>query len=237
MESEDFRKKFDAIEEYLKRKSKDKKTDRFKDLLKEVCQYDEKIEKYSFELNSFSKLRNILKHTEHKPIAEPTSYSIKLINKIYDYILNPPSIELILKDKGPPFILKPVDPIYSALQIICEKDYSQIPIYKENKFINLLTTNTISRWLSSSLNINKIDFKNTKIGDVLAFDEVVDNHYFFKKSSSAYSVIEEFSNWVSEGKKLEAILITANGKPDEKLLNILTIWDLPMINSKLNKMV
>jgi hypothetical protein len=58
-----------------------------------------------------------------------------------------------------------------------------------------------------------------------------------RKLHSALKIVEEvleaFSKAGENGKRLEAILVTNSGKRDEKPTRIITIWDIPEINSQL----
>ena len=56
-----------------------------------------------------------------------------------------------------------------------------------------------------------------------------DHYCFLSRNASLHAVITKFAEFTTRGKELDAILITDVGKPDQKLLGILTVYDLPGI--------
>jgi len=56
-----------------------------------------------------------------------------------------------------------------------------------------------------------------------------------RRDSTLFEALERFQDFERRGKKLEAVLITQNGKLSETLLGIITIWDLPKIYEALEK--
>jgi len=191
------------------------------------------INRYSSELIELNELRNLIVHNksnERPDIAQPTKYAINEISKILDLLINPPKvIPLFQKDV---FSLKYNDSIKEAVKIMCEKKYSQVPIYNNQEvYIGLLTSNTIARWLGAE---EIYDPSETLISYVFDnFTEDKDNYLFISRNTSLFEVLEEFYTFQNKGKKLEAILITENAKEKESLLGIITIYDLPRIYKKL----
>lgn len=121
------------------------------------------------------------------------------------------------------------DSIGEALKIMYDYSFSQLPVYKDNKFYDLLTTNTITRWLGSCVDEDIFSIKDTKIIEVLNFTEVPDNYYFLDSDAPLTDALEKFNEFESIGKPLDAILITKNGTPTGTPLGIITSTDFPKI--------
>jgi predicted transcriptional regulator len=119
--------------------------------------------------------------------------------------------------------------IGDAVQMMHQKGYSQIPTYRGETFVGLLTANTIARWLGSSVQDELVSLAETSVERVLTFAEDSDNFRFTSRGGSIFDVIGIFESYLLGGKRLEAILITHAGKPSETPLGIITIWDLPKI--------
>ncbi|RPI14055.1 MAG: CBS domain-containing protein [Ignavibacteriae bacterium] len=121
------------------------------------------------------------------------------------------------------------DSIGEALKIMYDYSFSQLPVYKDGKFYDLLTTNTITRWLGSCVDDDIFSLKDTKIIEVLKFTEIPDNYFFLKEDAPLTEALERFNEFESIGKPLDAILITQNGTPTGAPLGIITSTDFPKI--------
>ncbi len=132
------------------------------------------------------------------------------------------------------FVVSINDSIGSAIKLMFENSFSQLPVYENNKFYDLLTNNTISRWLGANVKEEIISLRETPVIEVLIFTEVKDNYYFLEKDASIESALEKFNEFEAMGTPLDAILITQNGSPMEELIGIITYTDLPKILNLLN---
>lgn len=65
----------------------------------------------------------------------------------------------------------------------------------------------------------------TSLKNVLPFEEG-DNYKFIGSTTSVYEAVDIFKRHIGKGRRLEALLITRNGNPSEKLLGIITAWDI-----------
>ena len=231
--TKEFIEHFNDIEKYLKAKEKDSHKS-FNDLIFENKKNDSTISFYYEELKYLKNLRNMLVHN-NKYYAIPNKFSLNQIKKIKEKITDPElayplfsSEVLTVNDK---------DTIIETIKIMKEKSYSQVPVVNQkNKFIDLLTNNTISRWIGS-LEDNgggRIIMDDTLVGDVLDYGENYYSYDFISRKSKLPNVIDKFEKAQESGNKLEALFITQNGNKNESLLGIITSWDLPEIYSKLS---
>jgi predicted transcriptional regulator len=110
-----------------------------------------------------------------------------------------------------------------------ESSFSQLPILKNGSVVALLTSETVVRWLASEISNDVVSLQDTPIQTVLGHVEDEDHYCFIPRNASLHEVIAKFEEFTSRGKDLDAILITDTGKPDQKLLGILTVYDLPGI--------
>jgi hypothetical protein len=94
-----------------------------------------------------------------------------------------------------------------------EQSFSQMPVYDGAIFVGLLTANTVARWLGASVAEDIFSLSETPVSDVLGYTEDKDNFSFLRRDSTLFEVLEKFQTFEREGKRLEAILITQNGKP------------------------
>lgn len=67
----------------------------------------------------------------------------------------------------------------------------------------------------------------TKLKEVIDKEEIKNNYVFINRHKSIYDAKDIFENHQT---RLAAILITENGLPSEKLLGIITAYDILEIN-------
>jgi predicted transcriptional regulator len=224
---------FKKIEYCLNKIVKHKKRVKFYDLVQAAIESDPSIRFFQSDLEEYADLRNAIVHrySNGQVIAEPNDKAVNEIESIASMICNPPRVSSLFKRNV--VILSPEDSIEEAVNIMLKKSFSQLPVVKNTRFWGLLTTNTIARWLGSQTSENILNVKQTPITKVLNFTEDRDNHLFLKEDGTLFDVLEYFKEYEKKGKVLNAILITKSGSSSEKLLGIITIWDLPKIYGKL----
>jgi len=231
--SEIFLQKFNEIESYMRNELKERKEVGFTALVSKCRNKNRIIKEYEYELKQYADLRNALVHNEKKYVlAEPHDKVVEEINKIIEKLLNP--IKAIPMFQNEVLTFQIEDSVEEIIKIMYENSFSQIPIYnKENKFEFLLTTNTITRWIGSKAKDEIFDFNENKILELKEFEENSKNYLFINRNFKLYDVIEKFESIKQE--KIEALLITHSGKKDEKLIGIITYFDLSKILKNIKK--
>jgi CBS domain-containing protein len=225
---------FRQIERILGR-TREENPDRFDPIgFKRLVRDDDTLSKaMKDDLEEFADLRNAIVHRSKKhPIAEPNEWVIKRIKEIAVFLADPPRITY-----SRPVTLDLATPVCKAMDLMKRNKFSQIPVCRKGVFEGLITTDTIVRWLADSVvNEEPVSFL-VPVSEILSFaeDTVTDSYNFLHRNAAQIEVIRLFNKYTREGRRLSAVLITENGLPSEKLLGILTIWDLPGIYRDLQK--
>jgi len=232
--SDRFLEAFNSIERHLRKISKSKitKTRRhpsFYALVDAASASNPAVRRSKVDLKEFADLRNAIVHerTDGHVIAEPNDQAVKEIEHIASLLLKPPRV--IPRFQTEVFTLSVSDPVAMAVRCVFDRSFSQIPIYDAREFVGLLTTNTVARWLGACVKDDVFSLAETPITLVLDYTEDQDNHTFLSRSATLFEVLERFQYYETRGKRLEAILITHNGRRAEFVLGIITTWDLPKI--------
>lgn len=233
LNSDRFLKTFSEIEKHLRKIAKKNKEAGFSELVRVAAESDPVVRRFQDDLKEYADLRNAIVHerSDGHTIAEPNELAVQSIESICTKIINPATLYPLFQTKV--LSLSINEPISKAVELMYEKSYSQIPVYENEKFISLLTSNTVTRWLGACVSEDIFSLKETPIKKVLNFSEYADNHCFMKREATLIEALEKFQSSDRNGKRLEAILITSKGLPNEKLLGIITIWDLPKIYKEL----
>jgi hypothetical protein len=181
-------------------------------------------------LRTFADLRNFLVHNEYyngKPVADPVPGIIAAIQDLRDKILKPPLVLSVLPHR-PISQFSPGDPVSAVLDAVRKHDYSQFPIYDGQSYSGLLTTNCIGRWLADRLLTEELA-ESEPISRVLQFSELHDQAAYLPRSATVAQAIRKLSPPASGGLAPAALLITENGKIDQKLLAIVVADDLTVL--------
>jgi predicted transcriptional regulator len=227
MKAEEFLEYFKNIEETINKLGSFNDGEIFSRKLDLLSEKNAMVRNYKEELKLFATLRNIYAHTPRgNYIADPTNVTLLRIKEIAYKLEHP----ILVKDK---FIFeligaKKEDHINEILKSMYAKSFSQFPIYDDGKVKELISTNTISRWLSANLEERgDILITDAKIKDFLSYIEFPQNYSFISKRTNVYDAFNKFKNQIKNNKRnLDVLFITENGSEKEDVIGLITIEDI-----------
>lgn len=226
--SEKFLDKYNKIDAYLK---KIDNYDTYVTFAQKVKMTRNKVVKrFSSELLSFGELRNAIVHSpkiDSQAIAEPHDKTVERISELYNKISNPKKV--IPEFQFDVLGAKKDEYINEILLKMKKHSFSQFPVYDENGFVcELISTNTVSRWLSSQLEEGgTIVIDEVKVGDLISDIEFSGNYEFVSRDTSIYEAYDLFVSHIDKNKRnLDAVFITHSGKSNQALLGLITIEDI-----------
>ncbi|MCM3694145.1 CBS domain-containing protein [Neobacillus niacini] len=200
--------------------------DRFVVLVKVGAKKYQIIETFKKDLEQYAKLRNAIVHEKMEVgyyIAEPNARVVEHIEKIA-HVFNRPNYALTIATRNVIYF-DYNDRILKVTEAIRQFNYSKFPIYKNKEFVGLLTAGAIVKWMAQNMVSGSVNLDDTHISDIMKYekDHPID---FVAKSTNIFDVETIFEKSHKVKKKLEAVIITENGKKDETPLGIVTPWDL-----------
>lgn len=174
------------------------------------------------DLLEFNELRNAISHGEYRnmrPIAEPLPETVAEIEAIRDLVLHPPlATEVLGHQEVQTFDVD--DDIRGALALVRSTPISQFPVYRNGRYVALLTTNTIARWVAADLDDNDhLDART--IGEVLRYAEHNDRAVFLSRAATALEAIDALTQPDREGRIPRAIVVTEHGKQDQRPFRVI----------------
>ncbi len=181
------------------------------------------VKKYKNDLQIFADLRNVMVHKKLVPtsyIAQPTDKVVKHIEQIEEEIKSPAKVYPLFKRDVVRFNFD--DLFTDVLKTINEKKFTHFPIYKNKEMIGLLTEKGITVWLAHQLKDEAIFLKETVVEEIVLEDKNRNNYLFIKKDMS----IEVAADLLKNDRRLDALLISENGRVSELPLGIITPSDL-----------
>lgn len=200
----------------------------FRDKVRVLSERNAVIKRYKDDLFQLGNLRNAISHQSKGgvPIADPFEETVQLIQKILEEFKNPkrviPAFQFVV------FTVTPDTPLIDLLQEMKTQNFSQAPILDNyGKVIEVISTNTISRWLFAEYRNEYIDLTAAKISDLMPHIEVKENYTLISRNTTVYEAAEIYLKKSKEKKsQLDCLIITQNGKASEKLMGIVCIEDI-----------
>ena len=227
--SERFLSAFNSIHDYIKiQLDKRDQFIKFVDGVNLLRKKNYVLNRHYDDLIIFNKLRNVIVHERYHVefvIAEPHEEIVDKIESIMKDLVQPETVFPKYSQNVRGFSTR--DLLVEVLKVVKERGFSQFPVYHKGNFVGLLTENGITNWLSRSLLRDTCFLSETKIADVLGFEEKESNYLFISRNLSVFEAKSKFLDHLNNGNaRLDALLITENGKPNESLLGIITAWDI-----------
>jgi predicted transcriptional regulator len=220
---------FNAVEGWLRRRLNAAARTDFPELVDLVAKEHAGVKRHADLLKKFGRLRNLVVHeySRDKPMTVPTPYTVERITAVRDELLSPPSLYSVCT--RPVATCGPPDAVGSAAKTMREGSYSQLPVYDGTAFVGLLTAETVAWWVAGNLAGGQELMAEERVADVLRHQEDPDNHAFLGRASTVPDGLAAFDAFLKRGKRLEAILLTENGRTTEQPLGIVTIHDIPKL--------
>lgn len=231
--AERFLNAFSAIEKEMRKILELKDHRPFSELVNKSSRLNPVIGRYRFDLKEYSELRNAIVHDRSggEIIAEPNAEVVASIERIVGLLLEPPKVApLFIKEV---LALSEDQPVARAIRELSKMTYTQAPVMKDGTIVGLITSKMIVQWIGLSLANDTFDIERTTIGDLMERVGEVDGYEFVSVNKSLLEIPDLFYSYQEQGKKLEAVLITRDGKPDQPLKGIITNRDLPVVHRKL----
>lgn len=187
--------------------------------------------KFEKDINLIRKIRNLLSHgeckVEGKVAIEINENIIEKLKEIISLLENPPLVASRYITEM--FVVDLEEKLEKLIKIMNEKKISHVPVLdKDKKLIGVFSENTIFSKLSED-EIIEIG-KEYKVKDYEKYIKL-ENHSseyfdFIKRNEELASAQNLFNKSIKKDKKLVMLFVTENGKKTEKILGIITPWDL-----------
>lgn len=224
---------YNEIDDYMRKILKVDNSVSHVKLIKDMGKQNRIFRNYNDELISFAELRNIIVHNPKKryadPIAEPHDNIVKYYNDILDKITNPPLALNTIAIKANNIYKTSLD--NNALEVIKEMNkntYTHVPVVEDGKIIGVFSENTVFSYFASKEDV--ILEKEVSIREFLEFipfDKHESEYFEFISKDTLLIYVEDiFRDGLKDKKRIATVFITETGSEKEKLLGLITAWDL-----------
>lgn len=184
------------------------------------------------DLNTCREMRNILSHCpdiDGEPPLIPSDSAINALRKVIEYLSAPPLAIDRAKCGEELVCAKLSSPVTAIMNKMIRLGYSHIPVFENGMLYGVFSISTVfSKALYSA---GDPVTENTLIRDFaeyLAVDKHVCESFLFAPYDTTLPEAEAMFDNPSgpEHKRIAAIFITKNGSPKERILGMLTPWDV-----------
>lgn len=181
------------------------------------------------ELRTFANLRNIMVHDstgKYNPIAQPHEEVVKRYEQILLQLKNPPTAYDVSTKAKDLIFARPDMRLVDCIKMMHDKNYSYMPVCVNFKIIGVLSGDSIFTYMRKNITttIHK-EFTVNDLGDCIVnhLDERFD---YVAKDTPLSDIIDMYSNDIQDGKRLGAVFVTKTGKDNEKIMGMISAWDL-----------
>ncbi len=183
------------------------------------------------ELDFCREVRNLLTHNpkiDGSYAVEPSGEMLTLLDRVKERISNPVRARNIYAPMSKILWRKPEDSVLETLKLMHTNIYSRVPILSAGRVVGVFSKSTVLSYIidrGSVMMEKELTFKD--IMDYLPPEKHHDETYRFIPDDMPVSRIRElFGQALKHSDKIGMLFVTKNGKPGEKLLGILTAWDV-----------
>lgn len=203
------------------------------DLIKRMAKRNKVFAKNRDDLILFARLRNSIIHNPYNreidPIAEPHDKILDKYKEIRDRVLNPPVALDTIAVKGKDIYSVTMNEFaFDVMNVMRDNNYTHVPVVDGDFIIGVFSESTVFSYMVA--NEGSPINRNTKIDDFREFiplDKHVSEFFTFVHKDALVVEIEEIFQRKFNGKKrLSVIFITETGKVKEKILGLITPWDV-----------
>ena len=188
------------------------------------------------DLNLCKDVRNLLAHNrkiQNVYVVEPSEEMISLLDTTILKIRRiPHAMDIAVKIEQ--ILWRSIDDaVLPVMKLMNERSISHIPILENGVVTGVFSDNTIMSYLMDETIIEAAD--NIQFSDLKKYLPLeahrADSFRFIARNTQVTKITEIFSDSMTKSERIGLVFVTASGKKTEKLLGIITAWDLAASSS------
>lgn len=202
-------------------------------LINEMAKTNRVFLHYKEDLLTFARLRNAIVHNPYMedadPIAEPHEFIINEYDVIKDKVLNPPmAIDVLAVRAEDIYITNLEASALDVMRVMHNENYTHVPVIESGRLIGVFSENTVFSYLASNGDV--MLGKNTPINEFREFIPIGSHRSeyfeFASRNATVIDIEDIFRRDLKDKKRLGVVFITQNGYPGERILGMITAWDV-----------
>lgn len=191
---------------------------------------DEESKPFHDIIDKCREIRNLLTHNASfngEPILQP---SVSLVNGLKDaleYVKKPP-LALDFATKGDKIMRADINKcVLPLLKSMNERGFSHIPVTKNGQFFGVFSADSLGLYfIQSGGGVITADTKLSELSEYLDVSKRKKSYEFVPMTETYISARQKFEHIRGKNERISAIFITKTGHIGERLLGVLTPWDV-----------
>lgn len=210
---------------------------RFYDNMIKFLRLNPRYQHFKNDIDYINDVRKIVTHKENMegvPVI-PTDALCNKLEYILKQIKNPPKWNSIAIPANQIYSCSEEEPISDVVKKMAENTYTHVPVVKNGIFQWLLSESVYVQWLSEVIEKEGVCTEETIVSQLRKYvKKTNDDYMFLSREADVYQIKEEFERVTRERKdrnfkRLGVIFISNSGKSTEKILGLITAWDIGKI--------
>ena len=187
------------------------------------------------ELDLCRDTRNLLSHNPKingEYAVYPSEEMIKLLDNVIQKVARPLKASNVMVKKSELSYMSMTDKVQDAMSVMKENSYKHIPILEDGVLVGLFSAKTVlDIMVSEGADTFSAEITFDKIQKYISIENVTSNKFAFVGNSTLVSEVKDmFKEDVDSKERINIIFVTQHGKRDEKLLGIITAWEIASVN-------
>lgn len=190
-----------------------------------------KYQRYRAEINYCQEVRNLISHRKKVNdnfAVEPSREMLNFIDQLLEQIKNRMRNSKIKINMNNVFWQPMSGNVKKTINTMRNNLFTHVPIMENGVVVGVFDENSVFDYLANEEIIaidDSLTFESMKKYISLTGREM-EEFLFYKENSYVEELENKFEEAFRKGKRIGIVFLTQNGKPNEKLLGIITPWDI-----------
>ena len=186
------------------------------------------------ELDLCRDTRNLLSHNPKingEYLVYPSEEMIKLLDEVIQKVTKPLKASNVMVKKSEFCFRGMQDNVKEAMAAMKEHSYKYIPILEDGVLVGMFSAKTVLDIITSEgVEVFKDDVTFESISKYIAIENESSKTFAFVGNSTPLCEVKDiFKEDVENKERINIIFVTQHGESDEKLLGIITAWEIAAV--------
>jgi CBS domain-containing protein len=223
---------YNEVDHWLRKECKRDKHADHSFLIQELAGSNPTVARNQQLMRAVAQIRNSLVHNPipsvAQPLIEPHPQLVASYRQLRDALMNPLKALSIAVPRQQLYTTTMDANLGEVMKAMDENIFTHVPIIENDKMIGIFSENTLLSYLAETG--EGIITKDMKIGDLKKFLPLSahrgESFVFAGRNTPLSEIYKIFNDAIQVRRRIGMIFITQSGKENEKLLGIITAWDL-----------
>lgn len=233
--TQQFNKLFQRFERLVKEKTQSNDGTKFLQAVQKLETKNSFIKENYHLIEDLYALRNVFSHRERgRLIASISDEALVSLQYLLEQLKKPRTVASVFMQKDGVYQARTDDMVSRVMRHMDEHVYTHVPVWQEERLIGVFAYSSLFAWLTDAQKKSRdtVVFEKQYMSDISPrfLNSPAVNFKFVSEKLSAFEIHPIFQDAVTKRKRLDVLLITKNGKRDEKISGLITPWDLNKIS-------